>query len=137
MNAFFHKVKSIFNECRCELEKHDSNEDTINFYQQDSFHTSIKFNLNVFIDKLNRLVENTPQLVRRIYICIHYKRHDSLKNVNIFGKEVPRIIGRCMDYAVKPDDIESVAEDFFRDVDRERFVDFTVIEVAFEGINDV
>src|SRR5277367_996751 len=138
MEAFFAKVKTIFKDYHCEHDVDDNtNDETINFRHLVYNSYLIKFDLKVFMEKLNKLVEETPQLVQRIYIAIHYQAIDNAKNFNIFGKEIPRQIGNCMDFIVKPDDIESVAEDFFRDVDRERFVDYNHIEVVFKGISDV
>ena len=89
------------------------------------------------MEKLENVIKDTPELDRRIYIAIHFHVIDKTDSFNIFGKPIPRQIGDCIDFKVKGGDVEFVAEDFFGDVDRARFVDYNFIEITFTGIKDV
>jgi len=137
MEAFFPKVKSVFAECHCELDKSDSNEETILFRHRPYNNYLIKFELKVFFEKLQKLADETPELRERLYISINFAQLDDGANYNIFGKPIPRQIGGYLDYKPRLHKIEDVAEEFIDQVNRDRFVDFKYIEVVFSNINDV
>src|SRR5277367_5991416 len=122
MEAFFPKVKSVFAECHCELDKSDSSEETILFRHRPYNNYLIKFELKVFFEKLQRLVDETPELRERLYIAINFSQLDDGTNFNLFGKPIPHLIGGYLDYKPKLQEIEDVVEEFFEHADEDRFV---------------
>src|SRR5277367_5021462 len=131
MASFITKVRITFGDCQCER----VGDDTIIFYPTTCHYQLKKFDIKGFIEKLDNLIQETPEIQERPYVELNYQMISSDKHFNMFGIEIPHITGACMDFRPKLDDIDSIAEEFFASVKRERFVEFTFIKVKFPGVD--
>ena len=130
MTSFIAKVRSTFKDMFCDCVVAD----TIIFRRNPCHFMLKKFDLNVFIEKLDKLIQETPEIQQPVHVEIHYRMVDSVEHFNMFGIEIPHITDASMDFKQKLDDLDSIFEEFFAHVHRDRFVDFDVIEVKFPGV---
>src|SRR5277367_5563659 len=131
MASFITKVRNTFRDCRCER----VGDDTIIFYPTTCHYQLKQFDIKGFIEKFDKLIQETSEIQKRPHVEIHYRMIGNDKQFNMFGIEIPHITGACMDFRPKLDDIDSIGEEFFACVKRERFVDFSFIKVKFPGVD--
>jgi len=136
MDEFFNKVKVAVPNCNCERDEFDDENETIIFTHRVCHHQPVVFRLETFFEVIDKLVEETPQLGRKMYVGIAYQVVSKEPIWNMFRKEIPQFKVNFMDFTCKRGDFRAVAYDFFRDVDRKRFVNFQDIQIVFRGIND-
>ena len=130
MESFIDKVRYTFQDCLCDY----YTDDAIIFRRYSCHYQRINFDLKVFIEKLDKLIQETSEIQKRPYVEIHYRMIGNYKHFNMFGIEIPHIVDVCMDFKPKLYDLDSICEEFFANVHRERFVDFEAIEVRFPGV---
>src|SRR5277367_1984683 len=94
MESLLAKIITNFKEYRCCM---GDGEGTIIFRRAMCHHHGIKFDLKVFIEKLDKLIQETPEIQKRPHVEIHYRMIDNDKHFNMFGIEIPHIIDTSMD----------------------------------------
>ena len=114
------------------------NRDAIKVYKAITFHSGKKLFTNwikiiQFRFKIHVRV-NDARYFNAEHVEIHYRMVDSVEHFNMFGIEIPHITDASMDFKPKLDDIDSICEEFFANVQRERFVNFNFIQVKFPGL---
>src|SRR5277367_3368549 len=140
MEAFFIKVKTVFQDCHCELDEFDYDNETIIFTPSQRFYGGMAppiFKLEKFFDAIDKLVDATPELGRKIYIDIMHRSVALDKHFNMFHKQIPHFLQQVAPFSVKRGGFTEVVHDFMMDIDRESFVEFINIQIVFTGINDV
>src|SRR5277367_4811661 len=132
MDKFFAKAQDIFRNCLCER----ANEDSECIYFTRLPGREPTFNLKTFFKDMDKLVDETEQLGRKMNIEVYYRLVDQYKKYNMFDNEIPHIITTFMDFTSRRGDFEEVVPKFFHKVDKKRFVKFDFIQIVFTGTND-
>src|SRR5277367_1714753 len=132
MDKFFAKAQVIFGNCLCERDDEDS--ECITFTRLPGREPT--FNLKTFFEDMDKLVDETEQLRRKINIDVYYRQVSQSKKYNMFDNEIPHIITTFEQFTSRPGDFSEVTPKFFHRVDKKLFVKFDFIQIVFTGIND-
>ena len=116
MDEFFIKVKSTFPNCTCVRDDYDEDDETIAFYPRKHMLGGFvaRFNLETFSRDMDKLVDEIPELSRRMHITIAYQVVDKTPKLNMFGEEIPHFTQEDMQFTCKRGEFTEATHRIFR-----------------------